>query len=183
MKIIRYLDPEGRTRLGALQPDGSACEIEGDLFGDFRPTPARANVKKILAPVAPVAILGVGLNYRKHAEEAKAPIPEHPVLFMKAVSAIQNPSDPIVLPRRLRSNEVDYEGELAVVIGKRCKNVGRERALEYVLGYTCANDVSARDWQRMGGGGQGSPGKPCETLAAMGPSPDCRDEVPGPRSV
>ncbi len=140
-------------------------------------------MKKILAPVAPVAILGIGLNYRKHAEEAKAPIPEHPVLFMKAVSAIQNPSDPIMLPRRLRSNEVDFEGELAVVIGKRCKNVGRERALEYVLGYTCANDVSARDWQRMGGGGQWCRGKTFDTFAPMGPCLALRDEIPDPAEL
>jgi 2-keto-4-pentenoate hydratase/2-oxohepta-3-ene-1,7-dioic acid hydratase in catechol pathway len=183
MKIIRYLDPEGRTRLGSLQPDGSAREIEGDLFGDFRPTSARANVKKILAPVAPVAILCIGLNYRKHAEEAKSPIPEHPVLFMKAVSAIQNPSDPLVLPRRLRSDEVDFEGELAVVIGKRCKNVGREQALDYVLGYTCANDVSARDWQRNGGGGQWCRGKTFDTFAPMGPCLVLRDEIPDPAEL
>lgn len=183
MKVIRYLDPEGRTRLGSLEPDGSASEIEGDLFGAFRPTPTRASVKKILAPVAPVAILCIGLNYRKHAEEAKAPIPEHPVLFMKAVSAIQNPSDPVLLPRRLRSDEVDFEGELAVLIGKRCKNVGREAALDYVLGYTCANDVSARDWQRNGGGGQWCRGKTFDTFAPMGPCLALRDEIPDPAEL
>jgi len=183
MKIIRYLDPEGRTCVGSLQPDGSACEIEGDLFGDFRPTSARARVKKILAPVSPVAILCIGLNYSRHAEESKAPIPEHPVLFMKAVSAIQNPSDPVLLPRRLRSDEVDYEGELAVVIGKRCKNVGREAVLDHVLGYTCANDVSARDWQRNGGGGQWCRGKTFDTFAPMGPCLALRDEIPDPAKL
>jgi 2-keto-4-pentenoate hydratase/2-oxohepta-3-ene-1,7-dioic acid hydratase in catechol pathway len=183
MKIIRYLDPEGRICLGSLEADGSAREIEGDLFGDFLPTPARADVKQLLAPIAPVAILCIGLNYRKHAEESKCPLPEHPVLFMKAVSAIQNPNDPIVLPRRLRSDEVDFEGELAVVIGKRCKNAGRERALEYVLGYTCANDVSARDWQRSGGGGQWCRGKTFDTFAPMGPCLVLRDEIPDPSEL
>jgi 2-keto-4-pentenoate hydratase/2-oxohepta-3-ene-1,7-dioic acid hydratase in catechol pathway len=182
VKIIRYLDPEDRVRLGALEPDGSAREIQGDLFGDFRPM-ARASVKKLLAPVAPVAILCIGLNYRRHAEEAKSPLPEHPVLFMKAVSAIQNPSDPIALPRRLRSDEVDFEGELGVVIGKRCKNVRPERALEYVLGYTCANDVSARDWQRNGGGGQWCRGKTFDTFAPMGPCLVLRDEIPDPSEL
>lgn len=183
MKIIRYLDRGDRVRLGSLQSDGSALEIEGDLFGDFRPTGSRADVKKLLTPVAPVAILCIGQNYRKHAEESNAPIPEHPILFMKAVSAVQNPADPILLPRRLRSDEVDYEGELAVVIGKRCKNVGRERALDFVLGYTCANDVSARDWQRNGGGGQWCRGKTFDTFAPMGPCLVLRDEIPDPAEL
>src|SRR5579862_2077562 len=183
MKIIRYLDPVGRTCLGSLEADGSALEVEGDLFGEFRPTRVQASVKKLLAPVAPVAILCIGLNYRKHAEESKAPIPEHPVLFMKAVSAIQNPSDPVLLPRRLRSDEVDFEGELAVVIGKRCKNAGRERALDYVLGYTCANDVSARDWQRNGGGGQWCRGKTFATFCPLGPCLVTADEIPDPNNL
>lgn len=183
MKIIRYRDAEGRIRLGSLRPDGAADEIEGDLYGDFRVTGTRAAVAQLLAPVAPVAILCIGQNYRKHAEESKSPISEHPILFMKAVSSIQHPAGPIVLPRRLRSDEVDYEGELAVVIGKPCRNVPRERALDFVLGYTCANDVSARDWQRNGGGGQWCRGKTFDTFAPLGPCLVLRDEIPDPREL
>ena len=147
MKIIRYQDPRGAVRQAALQADGTARDIDGDLFGAFAVTDRVADVRKLLAPVEPVNLLCIGLNYRRHAAEGNAPVPERPVLFMKATTAVQHPGEPIVLPRHLRSNEVDYECELAVVIGKRCKNVTRERALDYVLGYTCANDVSARDWQ------------------------------------
>src|SRR5690606_5010045 len=123
-----------------------------------------ARVVKILAPVAPLDILCIGLNYRRHAEESGATAPERPVLFVKGSASVQNPGDPIELPRYLRSDEVDYECELAVVIGKRCKNVKREDALKYVLGYTCANDVSARDWQLKKGGGQWCRGKFFDTF-------------------
>ena len=75
-------------------------------------------------------------------------------MFTKSSAVVQNPDDPIVLPRKLRSDEVDYECELAVVIGKVCKNASKANALDHVLSYTCANDVSARDWQAKWGGGQ-----------------------------
>ena len=99
-------------------------------------------MKKLLAPIQPTAFFCIGLNYRRHAEEGKNPIPQWPVLFMKNPGAVQNPGDPIVLPTKLKSTQVDYECELAVVIGKTCKNVTKENALDYVLGYTCGNDVS-----------------------------------------
>ena len=82
------------------------------------------------------------------------------MLFMKGVNAVQNPGDPIVMPRHLPSEEVDYECELAVVIGKTCKNVSRDHALDYVLGYTCANDVSARDWQKAAAAASGAAARP-----------------------
>jgi len=145
MKIIRYQDSAGQIRFGSQQPDGSAVEIEGDIFGKYSATTRKANVAKLLAPLQPTALLCIGLNYRKHAEEGKAKIPEWPVLFMKSPGAVQNPGDPIVLPTKLKSTQVDYECELAVVIGKTCKNAKKADALNYVLGYTCANDLSARD--------------------------------------
>ncbi len=126
MKIIRYLDPDHRVGYAALQEDGTAVQISGDIWGEFSVTTKPASVAKLLAPLAPSNILCVGLNYRQHAAESKATIPEFPVLFMKLASTVQNPGDPIVLPRHLRSNEVDYEGELAVVIGRTCKNVSRD---------------------------------------------------------
>ena len=111
MKIIRYENSRGAVGYAALQPDGSALQITGDIFGAFERTSQRAEVKKLLAPVAPPVFLCIGLNYRRHAEESKAQIPPYPVLFMKNPAAVQNPGDPIVLPRRLRSDEVDYECE------------------------------------------------------------------------
>jgi 2-keto-4-pentenoate hydratase/2-oxohepta-3-ene-1,7-dioic acid hydratase in catechol pathway len=146
-------------------------------------TNERADVKKLLAPVAPTAFFCIGLNYRQHAAETKAKIPEFPVLFMKSIAALQNPGEAIRLPRHLKSEQVDYEGELAVVIGQRCKNVSRERALDHVLGCTCANDVSARDWQRQWGGSQWCRGKTFDTFAPLGPCLVTRDEIPNPNTL
>ncbi|MEO0530854.1 MAG: fumarylacetoacetate hydrolase family protein, partial [Planctomycetota bacterium] len=131
-------------------------------------------------PIEPAAILCIGLNYAAHAAEGGRPNPERPVLFMKTPSAVQRPGGPIELPRRLLSTKVDYEAELAVVIGRPCKNVSRQDALDYVLGYACGNDVSARDWQRGGGGGQWCRGKTFDTFAPLGPCVVTTDELPDP---
>ncbi len=183
MKIVRYRDHDLRTHYGVENPDASVARIDGDIFGAWSPTSERADVAKLLAPVVPTQIYCIGLNYRRHAEETNAKIPEHPVLFMKGVGALQHPGEPIVLPRHLRSDEVDYECELAVVIGKAAKNVPRARALEYVLGYTCANDVSARDWQKRFGGGQWCRGKTFDTFAPLGPRLVTRDEIANPNAL
>ena len=89
--------------------------------------------------------------------------------FIKGPNAVQHPGEPVQLPRALRSDQVDYEGELAVIIGKDCKNATRDNALDHVLGYTCGNDISARDWQKNWGGGQWCKGKTFDTFAPMGP--------------
>jgi 2-keto-4-pentenoate hydratase/2-oxohepta-3-ene-1,7-dioic acid hydratase in catechol pathway len=183
MKIIRYQETNGAVHYGAQQSDGSARQIVGDIFGAFEVTPEPARIKKLLAPIAPTSIIGIGLNYRRHAAEGNLPEPQQPIMFMKLPGAIQNPGDPIVLPRHLRSDEVDFECELAVVIGKSCKNVAKEHALEYVLGYTCANDVSARDWQGKWGGGQWCRGKTFDTFAPLGPCLALKDEVPDPAAL
>jgi 2-keto-4-pentenoate hydratase/2-oxohepta-3-ene-1,7-dioic acid hydratase in catechol pathway len=183
MKIIRYLDSSRLVKYGSLQSDGTALEISGDIFGDFSVTNRPADVVKLLAPIVPSALLCIGLNYRHHAEESKAPIPEFPVLFMKNPAAVQNPGDPIELPRHLRSDQVDYECELAVVIGRACKNVSHERAFDYILGYTCANDVSARDWQGQWGGSQWCRGKGFDTFAPLGPCMVTPEEIPDPNAL
>ncbi|HXN35086.1 MAG TPA: fumarylacetoacetate hydrolase family protein [Opitutaceae bacterium] len=182
MKIIRHLTPSGPA-YAAIQPDGSAREITGDLFGAHRVTDKAVRPGKILAPVAPVNILAIGLNYKKHAEEGGKGVPERPMLFIKATSSLQNPGDPIELPRKLRSDEVDFECELAVVIGRACKNASRANALDYVLGYTAANDVSARDWQIRLGGGQFCQGKSFDTFCPLGPVLVTRDEIPNPNAL
>jgi len=180
MKIIRYQTKQGETCYGSLQPNGTTREIVGDIFGKYEVTAKAVQPHKLLAPIAPTNLMCIGLNYRKHAAEGNVPVPERPVLFMKATTALQNPGDPIVLPRHMRSDEVDYECELAVVIGKRCKNVRREEALDYVLGYACANDVSARDWQIKWGGSQWCRGKTFDTFAPLGPCLVLKDEIPDP---
>ncbi len=182
MRLVRHLTPHGPA-YAALQSDGSAREIAGDLFGEFQVTDRVVVPGKILAPVVPPNLLCIGLNYKKHAAESNSPLPKYPVLFIKNTAAVQNPGDPIELPRKLPSTKVDYECELAVVIGRRCKNVSRAAALDYVLGYTCANDVSARDWQRDGGGGQWCQGKGFDTFAPLGPVLVTRDEIPNPNAL
>lgn len=183
MKIVRFQDAEGHIRFGALQEDGSTLRLEGDLFDRPKVTDEKVEITRLLAPVQPTALFCIGLNYRKHAEEGGKPVPEHPVLFMKSIGAVQNPGEPILLPTKLRSDEVDYEGELAVVIGRTCKNVSASDALDYVLGYTCANDVSARDWQGKWGGTQWCRGKTFDTFAPLGPCLVTPDEIPNPNAL
>jgi 2-keto-4-pentenoate hydratase/2-oxohepta-3-ene-1,7-dioic acid hydratase in catechol pathway len=142
-----------------------------------------AKVEKLLAPLTPTQLIGIGLNYRKHAEEAGAKIPDYPVVFMKSLNALQHPEEPIVLPKTLPSDAVDYECELAVVIGKTCKNVSKTNALAYVLGYTCANDVSARDWQLQRGGSQWVRGKSFDTFCPLGPTLVTSDEITNPNTL
>lgn len=183
MQIIRYRDAAGAIHHAVRQPDGSARRIEGDLYGEFHITEEVAAVRQLLAPVQPLAIIGIGLNYRRHAEETGAPLPEQPVVFLKLPGAVQHPQAPIRLPRHLRSDQVDFEGELAVVIGRPARNVRRQDALRHVLGYTCANDVSARDWQKLGGGGQWCRGKTFDTFCPLGPVLVTADELADPNRL
>jgi 2-keto-4-pentenoate hydratase/2-oxohepta-3-ene-1,7-dioic acid hydratase in catechol pathway len=182
MRIIRFLS-SGKTHLGQRIDDTSALRIEGDLLGDYRVTSEKLKVDKLLAPIVPTDILCIGLNYREHAAESGSSIPAHPMLFIKASNTLQNPSDPILIPRR--SSEIDYECELAVVIGKTARHVSRDRALDYVLGYTCANDVSSRDWQRDKalGGGQFARGKSFDTFCPLGPDIVTKDEIQNPNNL
>ena len=183
MKIIRHKLADGSIQYGSLQLDGTVRRIEGDIFADFRVTGESVAPGKLLAPVVPTSMVCIGLNYRRHAEEGNQAVPEFPVVFMKLPSVVQNPGDPIQLPRRLKSTEVDYECELALVIGKTAHNVKRADALDHVLGYTCANDVSARDWQMKWGGGQWCRGKTFDTFAPLGPCLVLRDEIPDPNKL
>jgi 2-keto-4-pentenoate hydratase/2-oxohepta-3-ene-1,7-dioic acid hydratase in catechol pathway len=183
MKIVRFLNSQSVEQYGVQHEGGSTTVLTGDLFGEFSDTGQSATVEKLLAPIQPVDILCIGLNYERHANEGNKPVPEFPVLFMKTSSAVQNPGDPIVLPRKLRSEKVDFEAELAVVIGKRCKNATKENALDHVLGYTCGHDVSARDWQLQFGGTQWCRGKTFDTFCPLGPCLVTRDEIPNPNSL
>ncbi len=183
MKIIRYHDSKADICYGELSPDGSALRLEGDIFEELRPTGEKADVAKMLAPVTPAAILCIGMNYQRHAEETGGKIPEWPVLFMKNPASVQNPGDPIEIPAALPSEQVDYECELAIVIGRKCKNVPRKRALEYVLGYTCANDVSARDWQLRRSGSQWCRAKSFDTFCPLGPCLVTPDELTNPNTL
>lgn len=185
MPIFRYEDPEGLVHHGRLHADDSRERLQGDLFAGLRPSGEAARVGRLLAPLEPRALLGIGLNYRRHAAETGAALPQRPVLFFKSPGAVQAPGSPIELPTALASQQVDYEAELAVVIGRRCKNVGVEEALQAVLGYTCANDVSARDWQKRPelGGGQWCRGKSFDTFAPLGPVLVEAADLPDPQAL
>ncbi|MFP6893646.1 MAG: fumarylacetoacetate hydrolase family protein [Opitutales bacterium] len=183
MKIIRYLDRKGELGFGRIDDEGLMFVIRQNGKGGFAATDDPADPGKILSPVDFRCIYCVGLNYKAHAEESGEEPPKHPMIFMKAATAIQDPGSPIVLPRFLRSDMVDYEGELGVVIGRPCKNVTKEEALDYVLGYVCANDVSARDWQKEKGGGQYCRGKTFDTFCPVGPCLVTTDEIPDPSKL
>ncbi len=183
MRIIRYEDNEGNIGCAAQQADGSALKLTGDIYANPTPTTERAEVARVLAPITPSSIICIGLNYRRHAEETGAKFPEYPVVFFKGINTLQHPGAAIEIPTHLRSDEVDYECELAVVIGRACKNVSRANALDYVLGYTCCNDVSARDWQIKRGGGQWSRGKTFDTFSPLGPVLVTRDDIPNPNAL
>jgi 2-keto-4-pentenoate hydratase/2-oxohepta-3-ene-1,7-dioic acid hydratase in catechol pathway len=140
-------------------------------------------IQALLSPLVPRMIWCIGLNYRKHAAESNLTVPQRPVLFAKGPNTLQDPGGPIVIPRILASEQVDYECELAVIIGKTCKNVSRDAALSHVLGYTCANDVSARDWQIQWGGGQWCRGKTFDTFCPLGPWLVTAAEIPDPQKL
>ncbi|MDP4838964.1 MAG: fumarylacetoacetate hydrolase family protein [Algoriphagus sp.] len=140
--------------------------------------PEISSTSRLGAPIArPSKIICIGLNYRKHAEEAGMPVPEAPILFMKASSSLCGPFDPIYLPKN--STQTDWEVELAVVIGKRAKYVKKENAYDYIAGYCIHNDVSERDFQ-LRQGGQWTKGKSADHFAPIGPYLVTKEEIPNP---
>ena len=164
-------------KIARIERNGSAVwgVVEGDKirvlsnapFEGFNYTGEEVPVKgaRLLAPTAPSKAVCVGLNYRYHAAEMKEELPKQPLLFLKPPTAVISPGDDIVYPPA--SKRVDYESELAVVIGKKCKNVSPDQAEEYVFGCTCANDVTARDIQKSDG--QWTRGKGFDTFLPLGP--------------
>jgi 2-keto-4-pentenoate hydratase/2-oxohepta-3-ene-1,7-dioic acid hydratase in catechol pathway len=185
MKIARILLPDGFIHYARpLGERGSLMEIlSGDPFQGVHATGTTVSEFTLLAPMVPAAILCIGLNYREHAEEMNAKIPKFPILFLKNPSALLDPGAAIRIPRKLVSTQVDFEGELAIIIGKSCHNATRENALDHVLGYTVANDISARDWQKDWGGSQWCRGKSFDTFAPLGPSVVTTDEIPDPNTL
>lgn len=165
-----------------------ACEIYERLDADSKAMEQAALERWVVrskdaywfAPVPrPGKLICIGLNYRDHAAESNLPLPKEPVVFSKFTSAIIAPGEPVVIPAT--STQVDYEAELAVVIGRRAKQVAASRALDYVFGYTCLNDVSARDFQFADG--QWQRGKSCDTFAPMGPTIVTADELRDPHKL
>jgi 2-keto-4-pentenoate hydratase/2-oxohepta-3-ene-1,7-dioic acid hydratase in catechol pathway len=135
--------------LNGILEDGSVFETRGDFFGARERTDRKwaADQVKFLPPSVPTKIVGIGRNYTEHVKEFNNPVPKEPVIFLKPPSSILAPEDPIVVPTI--SQRVEFEGEIAVIIGKRCFHVGQNEDVKpYILGYTALNDVTARDLQR-----------------------------------
>lgn len=184
MKIIRCLTTDDRLVTATDFLGSTARVVRGDLANGFVPTDETVSVARLLPPLVPAFIYGIGLNYRRHAAEVGAPSPTQPIVFCKAPSAVIASGDEIVIPRgALVSEKTDYEAELAVVIGRACKDATLENALEFVAGYMCANDVSARDWQVERSGGQWSRGKTFDTFCPLGPVLVTADEIPDPQQL
>ncbi|MFH1154128.1 MAG: fumarylacetoacetate hydrolase family protein [Pseudomonadota bacterium] len=186
MRIIRFKTTDGSVRFGCdyNYKEKTAVPVAGSITGGFKPQGERLGVAELLSPVIPSAILCIGLNYRMHAKETGMSLPDYPILFMKNPGAVTGPFSPIIIPRSCMDPlQVDYEVELAVVLGKTAKNVARESALEYVFGYTAANDVSARTWQKTGGGKQWVRGKSFDTFCPLGPEMITADEISDPQTL
>ena len=197
MKLVRY-GADGQEKPGMIDADGTlrdlsahVADISGATLGDDNIAKLRALDPATLPAVegnprmgACVGDIGkfmcIGLNYADHAAETGADIPEHPILFMKANSAITGPNDDVVMPRG--STKTDWEVELGVVIGKAAKYVSEEEALDYVAGYCLCNDVSERHFQTSLTG-QWTKGKSCDTFGPTGPWLVTRDEVEDPQKL
>lgn len=197
MKLVRYGDP-GAEKPGLVDSAGALRDLGGEI-DDVTPgllTPAGlarlaelaagglpkvAGAPRMGVPWSPVGkIMCIGLNYVDHAKETGSPIPEEPILFLKANSSLNGPDDKVVMPKD--SVKSDWEVELGVVIGTRANNVAKERALDHVAGYCVVNDVSEREWQ-MEHGPTWTKGKSCDTFCPIGPWLVTADEVPDPQNL
>jgi 2-keto-4-pentenoate hydratase/2-oxohepta-3-ene-1,7-dioic acid hydratase in catechol pathway len=183
MKIARYRD-DSAVRHAVDVGDGWHVATGEDVF-TLEATDERVTLEdeRLLAPLVPTDLLCIGLNYRAHAQETGSVVPDNPMLFIKSSNALAGPNDAVPLPTN--SDRVDYEAELAVVIGRDCRNVSEEEAHGCVFGYTCANDVSARDWQkdRTLNGGQFARGKSFDRFCPLGPYLVTADEVADPNGL
>jgi 2-keto-4-pentenoate hydratase/2-oxohepta-3-ene-1,7-dioic acid hydratase in catechol pathway len=186
MKVFRvFASPDPASVFMATDYDGTSAEVlRGTMTTGMQRTGERRAVHKVGAPLVPVVVYAIGLNYRRHAAEVGATPPEQPVVFFKAPTAVVGPDEVIRIPRTsLVSTKTDYEAELAIVIGKECRNATTATALDFVFGYTCGNDVSARDWQLERSGGQWCRGKSFDTFCPLGPCVTTADEIPDPQGL
>ena len=174
MRIARFVCPAGRTHTGRLVDERTAQPLVGGLFETLRFAEEALEVRRLLAPLDPPNIFAIGRNYAAHAAETGSAAPERPLVFMKPTTALNHPDAPIVLPASA-PEEVDFEAELAIVIGRTARRVDEASALRHVLGYTCANDVSARDCQRNDK--QWTRAKGFDTFCPLGPWIVTADEI------
>lgn len=165
MKLIRF-QAQGRPALGILSGN-EVAELDGDFFTPLRTLKTRYLFSqiKLLPPCTPSKIVAVGLNYRDHAKELNLPVPDTPIVFLKPPTAVIGPGEAVLYPAT--SSQVDYEAELGVVIKDQARNISPASARDHILGYTCANDVTARDLQKNDG--QWTRAKSFDTFCPVGP--------------
>ena len=184
MKIIRFVTEDQKIAWGTDWDGETASRLDGDVFVDQTDTGQRLKVAQVLPVVWASAIICIGLNYRGHARETGMELPEYPAVFMKNPGAITAHGAPVVIPECCaREPEVDFEAELGVIIKKPAKNLSEENALDYVAGYTCTNDISARRWQKHAGAGQWVKGKSFDSFCPCGPVMVTPDEIRDPQSL
>jgi 2-keto-4-pentenoate hydratase/2-oxohepta-3-ene-1,7-dioic acid hydratase in catechol pathway len=197
MKLLRYGEP-GAEKPGMLDGEGNIRDLSGavgDIDGRSLTPAALAGLRRLDAARLPLVtgaprlgpcvarpgkFIGIGLNYADHAAETNSPIPQEPVIFMKATSALSGPNDPIVQPRD--STKLDWEVELAFVIGTECRYVDEAQGAAAIAGYFICNDVSERAFQ-IERGGQWDKGKGCDTFGPTGPWVVTKDEIPDPQAL
>ncbi len=197
MKLVRY-GAAGREKPGLIDAEGKLRDLSGhikDITADHLNDKALAKLARIKTDALPLVrgkprmgcpisqvgkFIAIGLNYADHAAESNMPIPQEPVVFMKANSCVQGPNDDVMLPKN--SVKTDWEVELGVVIGTRASHVSQARALDYVAGYCTINDLSEREFQ-IERGGTWDKGKGCDTFGPIGPWLVTRDEVPKPQRL
>lgn len=171
MKIARFkADPHagaGNTVSYGVIEENRIYEISGSIFADFKKTDKSfdLNSVKLMAPVEPTKIVAVGLNYKDHAKELNLPIPQEPIIFLKPATSIIAEGESIIYPSMV--GQLDYEAELGIIIKKKAKDVPEKKARDYILGYTCTNDVTARDLQTKDG--QWCRSKSFDTFCPIGP--------------
>ena len=197
MKLLRY-GPKGREKAGLIAADGSLRDLSAHVTGigwnelsaagqkrlrTLNPAalPKVRGTPRLGVPFTGISkIVGIGLNYRAHALEAKMPIPAEPVMFMKATTCITGPNDPVMMPAD--STKLDWEVELGIVIGRETRRVSEAAALDHVAGYCVFHDVSERAFQ-LERGGQWDKGKGCDSFGPIGPWLVMKDEIADPQAL
>jgi len=166
MKYVRFLE-ENIAREGIIQKGSVIEEITGNIYDHFQVTGKKHDLEKVklLSPCSPTKVICVGLNYKDHAREMQMPLPKEPIIFLKPAETVIGPDEEIIYP--IISKQVDYEAELAIIIKNKIRDIGVEEALSHIFGYTCANDVTARDLQKKDG--QWSRAKSFDTFCPLGP--------------
>ncbi len=179
MKILRFLQDD-REAYGVLEDGNLVRELEGLPFDGIRPGSRTIPLRQVrlLPPARPGKVIALGLNYREHIREMGHAMPSEPVIFLKPSSAVIGTGETILLPAGV--GRVDHEAELALVVGRQCRNLGREAALQAVFGVTCLNDVTARDLQRKDG--QWTRAKSFDTFCPLGPWIET-EGIAAPRTV